>query len=112
MVKRCCFFVSNDPYDRAIFTRTLSDVFSVTLCFSVPSGIVALSLMKEEENGHLFSIEKEDEFHGALDRILVDPVHGKRMADNGHRLTAQEFDTAILSRRIKALYEDIIREKA
>ena len=72
----------------------------------------ALSLVKEQENGHLFSIEKEDEFHGALDRILFDPVHGKRMADSGHRLTAEEYDTAILSRRIKALYEEIIREKA
>ena len=72
----------------------------------------ALSLVKEEENGHLFSIENEDEFHHGLDRILGDRDHGMRMAESGHRLSAEEYDTAILSRRIKALYEDIIREKA
>jgi hypothetical protein len=43
---------------------------------------------------------------------LSDPIHGKKMAESGHRLTAQEYDTAILSRRIKALYEDILRDKA
>lgn len=72
----------------------------------------ALSLMKEEENGHLFSIENEEEFHRGVTRVLSDPTHAKRMAENGHRLTAQEYDTLILSRRIKLLYEEIIREKA
>jgi glycosyltransferase involved in cell wall biosynthesis len=68
--------------------------------------------MKEEENGHLFSIENEEEFHRALHRVLSDPAHGRRMAENGHRLTVAEYDTLILSRRIKSLYEEIIREKA
>lgn len=72
----------------------------------------ALSLMKEEENGHLFSVENEDEFHRGLNRVLADPAHGRRMAENGHRLAAQEYDTLILSRRIKLLYEELIREKA
>jgi CheY-like chemotaxis protein len=40
--------VSNDPYNRAIFTRALSDVSPATLCFSIPTGVDALSLMKEE----------------------------------------------------------------
>jgi starch synthase len=71
----------------------------------------ALSLVKEEENGHLFSIENEDEFHRGLDRILCDRTHGMKMAGSGHRLSANEYDTAILSRRIKALYEDIIRDR-
>jgi glycosyltransferase involved in cell wall biosynthesis len=72
----------------------------------------AMSLVKEEENGHLFSIENEDEFHRAVDRVLSDSLHGKKMAESGHRLTAQEYDTAILSRRIKVMYEEIIQEKA
>src|SRR5687767_11038953 len=48
MVNKCCFFVSNDPYDRAIFTRALLDVSPATLCFSVASAIDALSFMNEE----------------------------------------------------------------
>jgi alpha-maltose-1-phosphate synthase len=72
----------------------------------------ALSLVKEEENGHLFSIEQENEFHRALDRVLDDSAHARRMAERGHELTAREYDTFVLSRRIKALYEEITREKA
>jgi alpha-maltose-1-phosphate synthase len=72
----------------------------------------ALSLVREDENGHLFNIEQEDEFHRALDRVLDDSAHARRMAESGHELTAREYDTFVLSRRIKALYEEITREKA
>jgi alpha-maltose-1-phosphate synthase len=72
----------------------------------------ALSLVREEENGHLFNIEREDEFHGAVDRVLNDPAHARRMAESGHQLTAREYDTFVLSKRIKSLYEEITRGKA
>ena len=47
-----------------------------------------------------------------LDRVLDDSAHARRMAESGHELTAREYDTFVLSRRIKALYEEITREKA
>ncbi|HEX7859486.1 MAG TPA: glycosyltransferase family 4 protein [Verrucomicrobiae bacterium] len=71
----------------------------------------ALSIMREGENGHLFSLDNEEEFHEGLTRILSDEGHARVLAENGHRLTAEEYDTALLSRRIKALYEELKTEK-
>jgi alpha-maltose-1-phosphate synthase len=71
----------------------------------------ALSLVKEGENGNLFSVENVDEFHHGLDAILARPDHARRLAENGHKLVAEEYDTRVLSRRIKSLYHDLVREK-
>lgn len=72
----------------------------------------ALSIVREDENGHLFDLDNEDEFHRGLNCILSDPAHAKRLAGNGHALTVQNYDSAMLSRRIKALYEALKDEKA
>ncbi len=72
----------------------------------------ALSLVQENENGHLFDLQREEEFHLALKRVLESPPHARRLADNGHALAAQEYDSVLLSRRMKTLYEELIREKA
>ncbi len=72
----------------------------------------ALSLVQENENGHLFDPEREEEFHHALGRILDSPAHARKLAENGHALAAQEYDSYLLSRRMKNLYEELIREKA
>ena len=72
----------------------------------------ALSLVKEGENGHLFTVGNDDEFHRGLEQILASPEHADRLAANGHELAASEYDTLILSRRLKSLYEELLREKA
>jgi glycosyltransferase involved in cell wall biosynthesis len=72
----------------------------------------ALSLVLEEENGLLFDLQNEDDFHLKASRVLTDRDYALRLAEHGNRLTVQEYDTAILSRRIKALYEELIKEKA
>ena len=71
----------------------------------------ALSLVKEDENGHFFDLDNEAGFHRGLDRILGEPEAARKMGDNGHSLAAAEYDTLILSRRIKLLYEELVREK-
>lgn len=71
----------------------------------------ALSVVRDNENGHLFNLGDEEEFHRGLDRVLGDAGHAKRLAENGYRLTRQEYDTAILSRRMKSLYEELWRER-
>lgn len=72
----------------------------------------ALSLVIEEKNGLLFNLEDENDFHQKVSRFLSDEKDASRMAAEGNRLTIQEYDTAILSRRIKALYEELRKEKA
>ena len=68
--------------------------------------------MIEEKNGLLFNQEDEYDFHQKVSRFLSNEKDASRMAAEGNRLTIQEYDTAILSRRIKALYEELRKEKA
>lgn len=44
--KRCCIFIDNDPYDRAIFTKALNDVSPETVCFSASDALEALYMMR------------------------------------------------------------------
>lgn len=71
----------------------------------------ALSMIKDGQNGLLFPIEKSADFHAALAQVLGSPETASRLAQTGHELAAREFDTLVLSRRIKALYESLIEEK-
>lgn len=72
----------------------------------------ALSVVAENENGNLFSLENEEEFHQKINRLLEDRDYANNLAEKGNELTVREYDTAVLSRRIKALYEDLRKEKA
>ena len=67
----------------------------------------ALSLVQENENGHLFDLSQQGDFHRALQRVLDSPAHARRIAENGHALAAAEYDSLVLSRRMKALYEEL-----
>jgi alpha-maltose-1-phosphate synthase len=71
----------------------------------------AISLVRENENGHLFDLNREEEFDLALQRVLESPVHARRIGENGHALAGQEYDSLLLARRMKTLYEELIREK-
>jgi starch synthase len=71
----------------------------------------ALSLVKEGENGHLFDLHNLPEFHAALNALLDSPAYEKQLAANGNRLATSQFDTRILSRRIKNLYEELLATK-
>jgi starch synthase len=72
----------------------------------------AISLVRENENGHLFDLNREEEFDLALQRLLESPAHARRIGESGHALAGQEYDSLLLARRMKALYEELIREKA
>jgi glycosyltransferase involved in cell wall biosynthesis len=72
----------------------------------------ALSILRDGENGHLFRLENEDEFHNRIDRFLGNSQHARALAQSGYQLAASEYDTALLSRRIKVLYEELIKERS
>lgn len=104
----------------AVIVPSLSETFGLIILEAWGAGAPvlssrtsgALSLLNEGENGHLFNIDDEEEFHRGLDRILNCPAHGRRLAENGHQLAAQEYDTALLAGRMKSLYEELVREKS
>jgi len=72
----------------------------------------ALSLVQENENGHLFDLNQEETFHLALHHVLESRDHARRIGENGHLLAGREYDSLLLARRMKSLYEELIREKA
>ena len=59
----------------------------------------------------MFDLNNSPEFHAGLCKVLDSPAHARALARNGHQLAAAEYDTALLSRRIKRLYEELIRER-
>jgi alpha-maltose-1-phosphate synthase len=103
----------------AVIVPSLSETFGLIILEAWAAGAPvltsrtsgALSLVKQNKNGHFFNISDEDEFHRGLDELLEKPTEARRLAENGHKLVAEEYDTLILSRRVKALYEELLREK-
>ena len=72
----------------------------------------ALSLVKEGENGHLFDLENVPEFYSALNRVIDSTAYARSLAAKGNALAVAEYDTTLLSGRIKKLYEELIETKA
>lgn len=104
----------------AVIVPSLSETFGLIIleAWGAKAPVVssrtsgALSIIQDGENGHLFELEEVDRFHRALEKVLDCPMHARALAENGHQLAAQEYDTLVLTRRMKALYEELIREKA
>lgn len=71
----------------------------------------ALSIVKEGENGLLFDLDEPESFHRALGSVLERPEFGRELAAKGHGLAAREYDTVLLSKRIRSLYDELIMEK-
>jgi glycosyltransferase involved in cell wall biosynthesis len=72
----------------------------------------ALSLVRDNENGRLFNVDNLPEFHAGLDSILNNPAYGEQLATRGNQLAAAEYDTVLLSERIKSLYQELIERKS
>lgn len=71
----------------------------------------ACSIVRDGENGLLFSVEKPEELHHGIDRILGSPALAATLGEKGFTLAATEYDIGLLSRRVKALYEELIAAK-
>jgi starch synthase len=102
-----------------VIVPSLSETFGLIILEAWAAGAAvlstrtsgALSLVKQAENGHLFNLNDLAEFHAGLNAILDSPEQAKRLGSNGRDLAASHYDTVILSRRIKALYEELIEQK-
>jgi glycosyltransferase involved in cell wall biosynthesis len=70
----------------------------------------ALDLVVDGCNGHLFDLDKAQEFHAAVDRILREARVAGELGERGFE-RAQEYDTVRLAGRIKDLYAQLVEEK-
>ena len=53
-----------------------------------------------------------DDFHDVLDRVLGDPSRARVMAEQGRELAREKYDTRVLARQVRALYEELVDEKS
>jgi alpha-maltose-1-phosphate synthase len=71
----------------------------------------ARSLIQHGENGFLFDLENAASYHQAVDALLTKDQLAKQFGTRGKEYVKTEFDSRVLARRVKQLYEELIAEK-
>jgi alpha-maltose-1-phosphate synthase len=71
----------------------------------------ACSLIQHGQNGLLFDLENQSSFHDAVDVLLTKEDVAKEFGARGKEYVKAEFDSRVLARRVKQLYEELIAEK-
>ncbi|HZO85315.1 MAG TPA: glycosyltransferase family 4 protein [Verrucomicrobiae bacterium] len=71
----------------------------------------ARSLIQHGENGFLFDLERPASFHESIDALLANKNRAKDFGARGQAHVKAEFDSQVLARRVKNLYEELIAEK-
>jgi len=71
----------------------------------------ARSVIQDGENGFLFDLEDPASFHQAVDALLTKEQLAKQFGARGKEYVKSEFDSRVLARRVKQLYDELIVEK-
>jgi alpha-maltose-1-phosphate synthase len=71
----------------------------------------ARSIVRHQENGLLFDLEKPEQLHESISALLSSPALARQIGEAGHQLAASEFDMLLLTRHIKSLYAQLIADK-
>jgi glycosyltransferase involved in cell wall biosynthesis len=102
----------------AVLLPSLSETFGLVILEAWAAGTVVVSsrtsgpsaLIRDGENGWLFSLDQPGQFHAAIDRALAAPATAGQMANRG-TATSQQYSIGAVAGRIKRLYEELTREK-
>jgi starch synthase len=103
----------------ALVLPSLSETFGLVILEAWAAGTPVISsrtsgaaaLVTERENGFLFDLDKPAAFHAAADQILKQPGLRARLGAAGRARVIADYDTAVLSARMKRLYEELIGGK-
>ena len=71
----------------------------------------ALGLVRDGENGWLFDLAAPDAFHAAVDEIVAQPERAAAAAGRGREAVRANYDSAVLTGRMKELYCELIARK-
>ncbi|MDB6115734.1 MAG: hypothetical protein JWM88_3427, partial [Verrucomicrobia bacterium] len=103
---------------RVAILPSITETFGLVILESWAAGLATLAsrtsgslgLVRDGENGSLFSLDNPDEFHAKLERLLQDPAAHTRTVAAGRR-GADDYDIAVLAGRVRDLYARLIEEK-
>jgi len=104
---------------KALLLPSISEPFGLVILESWAAGAPVISsrtsgasdLITENENGWLFDLNNPAGFHSVVNAALENPDATKKMGAAGSELVRAKYDTNILARAIKDLYQTLIEEK-
>jgi alpha-maltose-1-phosphate synthase len=100
----------------AVVLPSLSETFGLVILEAWAAGTPVIStptsgakeVMTHGENGWLFELARPGDFLAAVGEVLEQPARARTMAELGRRRVEADFDCAVLARRVKHLYEELI----
>lgn len=103
----------------AVVLPSVSETFGLVILEAWAAGAPIISsrtsgataLVTEGRNGFLFDLHRPEIFHAAVDRLLTEPALRSQLGAAGRARVIADFDTTVLSGRMKALYQELIEEK-
>jgi len=103
----------------ALLLPSLAETFGLVIVEAWAAGTLTISsrtsgsssLIEHGHNGWLFDLEHPESFHQALDWTLANADAAHEMARRGTEKVRQEYSPAVLARRMKGIYEELVEEK-
>jgi glycosyltransferase involved in cell wall biosynthesis len=104
---------------RAVVLPSVSETFGLIILEAWAAGTPVISsrtsganaLVEEGENGFLFDLDQPAAFHAAVDQLLKRPELRARLGAAGRARVVADYDTGVLSARMKLLYDHLVEEK-
>jgi glycosyltransferase involved in cell wall biosynthesis len=104
---------------RAVVLPSLSETFGIVILESWAAGTPVISsrtsgasaLVEDGVHGLLFDLNRPEDFHIAVDRVLAEPELAKGWGAAGRAKAVAEFDTSVRAERMRRLYGELIEEK-
>jgi glycosyltransferase involved in cell wall biosynthesis len=103
----------------ALLLPSLSETFGLVILEAWATDTMVLtsrtsgasSLVRNGHNGWFFDLEEPLTFHQALDQTLLKSELAKRLVGRGAEEVSRDYSLAVLARRMKTLYEELIEER-
>ncbi len=100
---------------RAVLLPSVSETFGLVILEAWAAGTPVVSsrtsgataLVEDGKNGRLFDLARPGEFLAAVDSILDNPPGSAAMGAAGRRRVEADYDTVVLARRMKRLYQEL-----
>jgi len=102
-----------------VLLPSISETFGLVILEAWAAGAAPVSsrtsgartVIHDGENGFLFDLEQPASFHRAADALLSKSELARDFGARGKEYVKAEFDSRVLARRVKQLYEELIAAK-